>query len=477
MSVLLSEEAWEALAGLKNHGGLTAELALWTEGDSWSKREIWGDGRVDRPLYETVAEPLVFSLVEVPWEDRSQIPGFSQKVGGETWPVTGSTICPDDTIGRYYPYVFGSPGVLNAADTVTEFYGWPALLVEVDATTFDNFTGAEDAVVILAGHRTAGSSFNLYNRTTGLSATVSAALSADLLGQEVTIATIAGATLQITMGDELWASCIDVGNGGLITQDGGVLRGAGQIARWLIERSTCRFDLHKLPLLSRIDAFKLDFFINEPASAWGIINDTIMAGCGGLLPAYWQRSGAGMYLAIKPWEVASVVGAPSVVIDPEMSGGDRQGAVAVSSSADLRTDITILYAKDPAQGPFVRSVAYAPVSTVGAVVNAYLTLCYAYLRRRARETLELPAIQDPSTARLIADLEARQRSQTWRAARYLQPPDPRLQVGAIAVLTDDEVRIAALPCWIVAVQTPAEGDFVTVDLMELPDWLRSTGGA
>jgi hypothetical protein len=111
------------------------------------------------------------------------------------------------------------------------------------------------------------------------------------------------------------------------------------------------------------------------------------------------------------------------------------------------------------------------------VVNAYLTLCYAYLRRRARETLELPAIQDPSTARLIADLEARQRSQTWRAARYLQPPDPRLQVGTIAVLTDDEVRIAGMPCWIVAVQNPAEGDFVTVDLMELPDWLRSTGGA
>tara|TARA_R110000868_G_scaffold362511_1_gene624647 strand:- start:310 stop:1929 length:1620 start_codon:yes stop_codon:yes gene_type:complete len=479
MSVLLTEEAWEALAGLQNHGGLTAELALWTEGQDWSERQIWGDGRVDRPQYETVGEPLVFSLVEVPWEDRSQIPSPSQQVSAATWPVNAGTVCPEDALGRYYPYVFGSPGVLRAEDSATQFLGWPAVLVEVDAITNDNFSGTADAVVILAGHRVVGSSFLLYNMTTKQPpATVSVAVSDDLAGQEVTIATVAGATLQITSGDELWASCIDAGNGGLVAPDGSVVRGAGQIARWLIERSTCRFDLHKLPMLSRIDAFKADFFINEPASAWGIINDTLMAGCLGLLPAYWRRSGAGMYLAVKPWEVAAVAGLPpSVTIDPDVTGGDREGAIVVSSSADMRTDIVVAYAKDPQGGAFLRGLAYAPVPTVGAVVNPYLSACYATLRRRAVETLELPAVQDPATARLFADLEARIRAQTWRAGRYLQPPDPRLQVGGIAILTDSEVRIAGMRAWIVAVTVPGEGDFVTVDLAELPDWLRVTGGA
>jgi hypothetical protein len=492
VEVLLSPEGWRALKALRDKGGLSAELSLWQEGDSWAEREVWADGRADSPVHETIGDPLKFSIIEVPWEDRTQIPGPSQLVNAATWPVRSGTIPDDNVTGQYYPYIFGSPGVVRSDDSFTDYYGWPVLLVEIDSTTEDNFTGgAVDARIVLAGHPMVAANVVLYNRTTGLKASVATAQSVDLLGQVVTVATVAGGTLQITSGDELWAGCADATQGGIVNPSGAVLRGAGEIIRWLIEASTVRYDLTRFPMLTRLDAFKLDFFINTPTTMWGVLTDTILGSAGDLLPCYWQRASGGLYLAVWPWETASQSpSAPAIQIDPTTRGGSRSGPVTDSTGADLRTDMILSYAKDEANNNLRRVLSYAPIPTPGAIVNPYLAARYAriaeskgaYERGKIRqtETIECSCVQDPTTARLLLDLAAVLRSTTRASVRYLLPPDPRLVPGATAIVTDDDpydgIGWTAVRCRIVSVTRPAEDAWWQVDLEELPDWLRITGG-
>jgi hypothetical protein len=481
-----------AVSQLKDHGGLSAELAMWREGDDWERREVWADGRCDRPVYETIGDPVAFSIIEVPWEDRSQIPAPSQIVSGDTWPVNTGVIADDNCVGQYYPYIFGSPGVVRSDDSFTEYYGWPVLLVEIDETWLNNFHGgAADAVVLVAGHKMVATTAKLYNRTTKLSATVSLTFTVDKMNQPVTIATVAGSTLEISQGDELWMGCIDTVHGGIAGPAGDVLRGAGEMVRWLIERSTIRYDMSRFPMLSRLDPFKFDFFINAPVTAWSIIADTILGNAGDLLPCYWQRGSGGLFLAVWPWETVSAAPSfPVVEIDPATRGGARNGPVTSSSSGDLRTDLVLSYAKDEANNNLRRRIAYAPIPTPGAIVNPYLAVRYARATEsrglqprniRQTETIECGCVQDPATAALLLDLAARLRSVTRRSMAYLVPPDPRLIPGREAILTDDDpdqgVDITALRCRIVSVQRPSEGAFWLVTLEELPDWLRAMGPA
>jgi len=478
ISVVLGINAWEALAGLEDAGGLTAELALWREGQTWERREVWADGRVDRPVYETEGEAVAFSIIEVAWEDRSLIPSPAQQVSAATWPVTAGTATPDGAVGQFYPYVFGAPGVLLDGDGFTEFFGWPVLLVEVDATTGDNFTGAvTTAAILVAGHDMVASAFILYNRTTGLQINANITRTADAQGQVVAVSYVGGGDMQISDGDELWASCQTVGDGGLQAADGSVLRGAGQIAAWLMARSTLRFDPSKAPMLSRLDAFRMDFFINSPVSAWSILNDTLIQAAAGLLPAFWRRSSGGLYLAVRPWEGGLIdPSSPVLPIQPEIQGGDRDGPVTVSSSGDLRTDLSLDYARDEGLGATRRSLTYSPIPATGATVNPYLSVRFARDPVRQFLRIEAAAIQDPATARLLLDLTARLRATTRRTVRYLLPPDDRLGVGGIVAVTDDEIRWTARLCWITAITVRAEDDFWIVDVEELPDWFRQRGG-
>ncbi len=480
ISVVLGGDAWEVLAGLRDMGGLTAELALWTEGDAWARRVVWADGRMDRPAYETVGQPLAFSIVEDAWEDRSLIPSPTQQINGSTWPlIPGSVVTPDGSAGYYYPVVFGAPGVLLAGDGFTEFFGWPVLVVEIDTTSLDNFTGGvTDATLLIAGHPMIATTVTIYNRTTGQTFDAAITRALDGLGQVVAVAYVAGVDLQIAAGDELWASCTSVADGGLGAPDGGVLRGAGQIAQWLMQRSTLRFDTSQAAMLARLDAFKSDFFISEPRSAWAILNDTVIQAAGGLLPAFWRRSRAGLYLAVRPWEGGVVdASGPVLALDPATMGGDRDGGVSVSSSAELVTDLAVDYARDEGLGATRRSLRYSPIPEAGA--TAALSPAVALASGRARRFLRVAAesVQDPATAALLLSIAARWRATTRRAVRYLLPPDERLTPGALVKLTDDEIRWNKVLCWVVSVQVRADGGFWTVDLEEIPDWPRQTGGA
>ncbi len=474
VTALLPQATWEALCDATSLGSASAELALWEEDTAWEARVVWADGRVDSPVYETEADPVSFSVIETPWEDQSLIPALTEVISGDTWPVQAGRSLPEAAIGSYYPYIFGAPGVIYASDTLTEFFGWPAILVEIDTVTRDNFSGgAVSATVLIAAHPMVATSARLYNRTTGLSATISIVSLTDGLGQSVRVMQVAGATLQITEGDELWASCSSISAGGLATGSGTVARGVGEVAEWLLRHSTVRLDLTRLPQLQRLNAFKVDFFINQPSSAWAILNDTVLGFAD--FPAFWRRSSAGYYLAARPWEPAVLEAPPPLTINPALAG-DREGPVTVSSSADLATDLVFRYGRDEALGAFQRVLTCSPHPIAGALANPYAASAYAQTQQRRLRSIEAPGIQDPATAWLLLSLLARTLSGTRRTAQYRVPADPRLEVGALVAVTDAEIRWTTRRCWVVAVSLEAEDGWVTVQVEELIDRLRSSQG-
>ena len=464
VEALLPLAAWEYIADAPDLSDATAELAQHAPGDDWAVRIIWADGRVDSPVYETQGDPVSFSVIETPWEDRSLLPSLTEQVSAATWPVTSATLLPEGAIGLYYPYIFGAPGVIYATDAVTEQHGWPAILVEIDETTLDNFTGTPvNAKVLLAGHILTATSVILYNRTTGLSALVDVETSQDLLGQTVSIASIDGATLQITEGDELWASCQAISDGGLAGDDGTVARGVGQIAALLLRRSTLRVDLSRQSELQRLDVFRADFFVNEPTSSWAIINDTLLVDG---LPAFWSRSGRGYSLAVRPFE-AALLASPILHIDPANLGGDRDGTVSVTSGAQVTTDMTVRFGQDLALNLYQRSITLAPVPTPGAIVHPLLASAYARTQVRRLSELVIDGYQDPATAQLLLALALRGRTRTIRRVRYQLPYNPRYTPGMIARITDDEIRWSERLCYLTVVSGTSEDGWQSIEVEEV----------
>ena len=462
---VLPPEAWEALTGT-DPSGWTAEIAEWTPGTDWRARTVRVDGRIDQPVYATVHDPVEFSVIENVWEDRSLFPPPGQQAGSSTWPVSGSTVFPAESEGMWYPWVFGCPGYVYDSDTFTDYYGWPVVLVEIDASTGNNFdTGSRDAAVLIAGHVCGFSSVKLYNRTTGLSATVATTSTTDLLGNVVTIASVPGTDLAISSGDELWASAAVITGSGVAADPGKAMRGAGQVVRWLLEHSTIRFDRGRLSLLARLDRFKVDFYVNEPVSAWAIIQDTILAN--GVIPAFWRRSSWGYYLSVQPFDTV----APLLQIRDE-DGWERDGALTCSSGQDVVTDATIVYAEDKAQGANLRKLTYSARPQSGANVNPYMASAYAAIKARKAMEVQAPGVQDPATARLALDLLVRRRSTIVRSGAYVCPrTGTGAEVGMVVAVTDSGVNLSARLCWIAGVEVSTTETRIMVET--LPDLQRS----
>lgn len=474
ISALLPLDAWRAIADADDLCDWTAELALWAEGETWARRRVWIDGRVDQPVYGNAGVAVQFSIVEAPWEDRGQIPPPEQAVVEGLWFNAVGGAMPEEAIGKFYPWVFGAPGLIYSGDAITAFNGWPGLLIQVDATSRNNFSGALlIGTVVVAGHRMVASNILVINRTTGLSAQVSLSTTTDSAGTVVTVAEVDGGDLQISEGDELWLSCVDATEGGYPAENGGVARGAGALIDLLLRRSTIRYDLAQRPQLSRLDAFRLDFVINSPVNPWAIITDRILDG--GRIPAFWRRSGAGYWLAVQPFEDALLQTAPALNINPDLDGGELDGTITVSSGAEVTTDLILRYGYDDGVGQMLRQTRMVPTPTEGTVVSPWLAAAWARIKIRRTLEIEAPAIQDPATAALILGLEARRRGSVRRSAAWLTRQDDRMQPGAVVAVTDAEVRWSSRRCWITSISPASEGGWMRVAVETLPDLLRLRG--
>ncbi len=246
------------------------------------------------PQYGAEGEAVSFSLESNPFEDRALIPADSYRVTLETWPDHE-----DDATNRYYPIVFGSPGVYKLNDgTGATVAGSPGYGIG----TVDTGSGPMYSVLI-AGHEVEATQITLYNPVTGFSSVTPVVTTTDGLGQIVSIAqpvTLIG-TEQLWV---IWETFVGsaIGSGGLINDHyTGIRTGAGEVLSYFFRLSTIEQDRGRWRAIEDYlnQRFKFSGYLDKQCSPWDFIKDNflpllplgVIAASDGLAPVLWRREG------------------------------------------------------------------------------------------------------------------------------------------------------------------------------------------
>ena len=304
---------------------MTAEVALYRDGDEWAERYVvlQGTAKVESGGYQGRALRLQV-LGDDPSVKAGLWPPDSYKICAETW----TSIAPTRTYdpqweGQPYQTVLGRPGLIWTGGAWAEVPAVPAYGVTISHNTalilhspwgrVDTWApwagGSETGNHLLLGHG------YLYpgsgarkgrvtcwrdngNFPPGSDANFFLYYAWDALGQVVTTARLIGATINYAFGDRNFASYPNLG-GGLHNEDySGPLTGAGEIVRYALARTTRRIDWRRTgPRLDSLDRFRLAGYWDEPVDPWVWCRDNVYP----LLPCSWIPGPAGLYPVVWRW--------------------------------------------------------------------------------------------------------------------------------------------------------------------------------
>lgn len=482
------QEGWTSISDTSRDAGqATGQLSLHLVGNTHKQREIIVDGFLDSPSYGGANEPVAFTLQESDHLDPALFPPISAKVDHVNWPqrtAGGSSIRPDDNaVGQVYPWVFGNPGTSPPigwwGQNTGYFDATPALLAEIDVTTEDNATNY--ASLLIAGHETfpgaAGTLHNvtLFSDNWPAPYTTLAVNRVDNSGQAVTTCRVAmphtTAAGYIKVGEEIWCSWSGAG-GGVINKDRtGPMRGAGEIISYLLEQSGLRVDLlrSRAPLKA-VDAYLLDFWINEPRTPAEIISEDILP----ILPLSPQQRTEGLSFVYWRWDATAEQANDRIDIDKDF--GDRVSPVEVSPISEVYNQITIEFCRTGADGQLRKRLTYTHEDYedhANVIFNQYALASFSRYGLREAPIVQAPVVERDETAIAILDWMIRFHSQARRTVAYRLPQKYQtLEPGDVVTLTDSEIGFSETVCLVTSViRAPGltEVSFTTV-----PHWAADT---
>ena len=404
-------------------------------------------------------------------------------------------IAPDDTaLGQFYPIVFGQPGthpprgwsgwnpkVASTADPVL-FDATPGLIAYIDHTTGntsssvfpgdDGGTPADPsddiastgqrsyrAVCVIAGHECADVESSVSGITAGEVVMYSDGwrtggsnpvyIGYDALGQTVSYVNIDEGSLPnesgyIELGAEVWVAWD--GKAGVLNEDrSGPLLGAGEIIEYLLEQSGLKVDTFasRQPL-REVDEFVLDFWINEPRTAWATISEDILP----LLPMSSYASERGVGFVYWNWDAKIQDAVAEIDIQREI--GERIGPVEVSSINEIYNNMTINYCRTGPDGVLRKSMTYTHDdynTGLGTTFNPYSWASFTRYGVREGPSIEAPVVERDETAAAILDWMIRYYSQTRRTVTYqLGQKYQALELGNVVTITDSEIGFSDHVC-------------------------------
>jgi hypothetical protein len=444
------------------------ELSLWTPSRTYEQRDVRLEGQIDAPAYGAEGEPIRFSLRDDASLDRSMIPDPAARVTYETWP-THDPAC----TGRAYPVVFGRPGIYTESDgTAGKTTGSPGLYVALDE-------GAGLVTILISDGHVVATSVRMINASTGVASNRTVVHTHDGLGRPVSVI-VAGDTV-VSVGHEIWIRWDNGGGIPSISRAGDYIRGAGELARWLMQQSTRRVDIGRwasvAPLLDR---FLVSGYWDDPASASDLLLDhlqpilpiSIVSGPDGDSPIVWRTD----------LTAADVVA--ELVAGPEF---ERISDVEYNLTEPINEVRVDFAARGDSAGEFRRSIYVTgdPERRVDADDNVVLVpdlvpsqhARVSRLRygRRADEPISTYVVTDTDTAILIGITRIMLRGLRGRTVTYdAAPRYATIPLGAWVSLTDEDLSFDG-QCAVVLAPAPALGGAMTLALIEDPVRDRRTG--
>ena len=360
--------------------------------------------------YGLPGDPLTCSLEEVTEDDPGLFPPADAKVTVATWPNAS-----DKAIGERYPWVLGEPGEPGV-------YTGPGIFV-------DTTGGAE--LLLVAGHEVQASSVVIVNDSDNTFAVRAVTTTADGNGRFCSTVNLNASGITIDTGDDYFVRWGNAG-GGLLKEDGALLRGAGDVVRWMLGYSKGRIDSGRVSAATPfLNGFQIDTVIQAPPdsrfSPWEWLADHLLP----ILPVDVRGGPGGHYLAV--WRHEATGQDPATHIDVDGGRASLVSSVSYSDREDVANEIALSYKSDPRGNKYHgRAVVTGDVDSADPDARSNLA-CIAS-RSRYRDSHGAPEVRvmEESSEVIWSDATAGA-VLAWWAQRYA------LQARLVGYQADAEV--------------------------------------
>ena len=393
-------------------------------------------GRLVDVAYGGPAEPLSGQVV--PSEGEVLMPPPTASISSDDW-----SLAPAPVVGRVPPIILGYPGS-RAEDGSSALPTVPALYTS---------PGGTDLLVV--AHESIGATTCTLTRVSGGIGVISKWTGAPITEQQpgahvVSVVSNLGspAPTGFFVEDGVYLLSFDSGTAshGGVTGGGRVLRGAGEVLRWVLERysregvDVARWRQHE----SWLDSYKIDAYIDQPIGGVEWIRRAVLP----FLPVRLRRSSGGWWL--QPHRYYAT--AADVVRSLSADRGDVQRRSSVTRRSEVYNAFTMSF-RFGNQGRYyaVRTLEGLPGQLQplpgGTDTRQYgradLRLSELRYGRRVAPPILCPITWDRATAAQILHDAADEHGWPHRAVQYVGPVDlDTVEPGQVVALTDSEVGIS-----------------------------------
>lgn len=322
--------------------GCTAELAQLADGDPWTARRPFVRGRLVEPQYGAAAEGVQASIEQDVLTDESEIRTVNvtplafaiaqQAITGLEF--IGSTSPGfDENVALVVPIVLGTPGRgLNPGTIATRIETF-----RVPATT-DYFY-----LWLIAGHAVEATSVTL-RATDGTEAVFSVQTCTLASGENVSFVTdFVGVAVPTWTNTTEAAVVVWTGGGGLVDQNYGALRYAGDYVAWLLALTEQDVDHARVNLArEQLRAYEIATYLDEPIAVAEYIREVILD----ILPLSMMVGPRGVYPYVWRWDATTedAVAEWDLTSDLDIS---RESVVTYEDADRVENTVQLLYGWAP----------------------------------------------------------------------------------------------------------------------------------
>jgi len=447
----------EEIAKGRDFSAARGTLSLWARGvgDEKQHRIVVVSGRFRAPEYGDANEPITATLEELPATEPDLIPHHRARITTTTWADAA-----EDALLQWYPQILGSPGA-------GETWGSAALFVDTNASGHKHLmiagheVSAANVAVLNANDGTADSSVSVEHQTDGRGRTV-AVLDCNGFGEGLT--TDEGADYYIK-----WPAIA----GGHADHNGSAISGAGSALRWLLERSSLRWDRGRVAaVVDYLNSYRVDLSIQAAPDArvdpWEYIQQHLLP----ILPITPAHSTTSGGLAFVLWRFDSTSEDAIAHLDADAGKIVRRSAVSYSDIDGIANEFRLAYAWNVESGKPTKDYTLSGDELViaeGASSNNFCRVSAGRYGVRVREESS-EVIYDASTAAKVCAWWSRAFGLASREIVYSAPSTfGFLELGDPVLLTDTDLHIADQLCLVTVIKWQSGRDLeLTLRIIEDP---------
>ena len=436
--------------------GCVAELAQLADGDDWSARRPFVVGRLQEPQYGADGEGVRASIEQDVLTDESTIeplvvrgsdagPAASLVTGHTYDPVEAAILGDDVNASLTIPVVLGTPG--SGASPGTRAV---RLRFFQDSATLDWYN-----YWLIAGHAVEATSVTLqaidgsFLSFTVQKATLSTGEVFSFIADNLSVGGWTNSTETATV---LWTS-----GGGLIDQNYGALRYAGDYVAWLLSLTEQDVDHARVNLArEQLRAYQIATYLDESVTVAEYIREVVLD----ILPVSMTVGPRGVYPYVWRWDATAedAVAHLDVTEDPDI---EREGLVTYEDGDKIENTVQLLYGwapreevytsemwavGDPATRP--RGLRFGGASSLSRSYWTDPMLARSVARYGVkRAALESAIVHDDLTATQVLAWRSRRWALPSRVVDYTCPQRwAWIEPGDLVTVTDPELAWSKRLC-------------------------------